>query len=533
MKPGNSSSKRAASWARISGGPKQEASLSSQTHRNKEKLQSEGYAVTHVFEVTWSSTTLSSCLDFQQLLTLIKTRAIDAVAVYDRDRLQCSPDDPGLDRLMFLSLCRVAGVKIIVCAGPPFIDAPEGKILELILSIVKEGQVTRARQGSRDGLHDRVTLRHLPVTYRAVYGFDWDKEGNRLLPNAQCLNVKLIFDLVLNQGWSYQPVMDELKRRGILSPTGQPEWNKSTLSGILHNPTYAGRFYALKSRVVEPSQPKKSSRVNSSQKRLPLSEAHYMPEIEVVDPPITWEQRGRILQQLAEHQKLSQRNARADYLLRGLVVCGIHRGKQGEPRRYYGRPHQGSFAYICPASTRLDKCFRPFIRGPELDEAAKFFVKMLFIGEADDIVASNAARRRSIEDLDRELRELDTKYQKKTQQLTRAYRDLVDGKIDEDMYDVFKASLFVERNGIAARQKELLAEKAEVGREKAAVESLQMLAMKYSLRVLSTELGNAEWRDIFTTLNFHIRVEAEDPVFEVGVPLSTNVPIALGNPEPG
>jgi hypothetical protein len=43
------------------------------------------------------------------------------------------------------------------------------------------------------------------------------------------------------------------------------------------------------------------------------------------------------------------------------------------------------------------------------------------------------------------------------------------------------------------------------------VDALEMLAMKYNLRVLSAELSNAEWRDIFTTLNFHIRVEAEDP----------------------
>ncbi|GAI85309.1 unnamed protein product [marine sediment metagenome] len=179
---------------------------------------------------------------------------------------------------------------------------------------------------------------------------------------------------------------------------------------------------------------------------------------------------------------------------------------------------------------------------------AKFFVKLMFIGKAEDIVTSNAARRRSIEDLDRELRELDTKYQKKTRDLARAYRDLSD---DADTYDLVKASLVVERNGIVTQQRELLDEKNQIGREKAAAESLRELAMKYSLRVLSTELSNAEWRDIFTTLNFHIRVEAEDPgpsedgcrghhlnmpgvICEIGVPLTAlrNVVIASVTPEP-
>ena len=528
-------------WARVSTDSQAETSLPSQVSRCRERLEP-SCVITHIFEDDWSSLDLFASPKFQQLRSLIKSRDIDVIAVLDRDRLEAQ----GLQRLIFLSECKEAGVELAICQGPPIIDAPEGQIVELALAIGKERQVLRARQGSRDGLHDRAVKYHKPVTYRPIYGYDWDKRNNRLLPNAQYPNVKLIFDLVLNRGWGYQPVIDELKKRGILSPTGMAEWNKQALSGILHNPTYAGRFYALKVRACEPThRPKKSSRVNSSQKRLPLSEAHYMPEIEVVDPPIAWEQRERILQQLAEHQKLSQRNAQNDYLLRGRIFCGTHRGKQGEARRYHGRPHQGSFAYVCPASTRVDKCFRPFIRGPELDDAAKFFIQMLFIGKADDIVASSA-HRRPIEDLDRELRELDRKYQKKTQELARAYRDLSD---DADTYDLVKASLVVERNGIVTQQKELLDEKNQIGREKAAAESLRELAMKYSLRVLSTELSNAEWRDLFVALNLRISVEAEAPgssdgrrghylnmpgvVFEVGVPLTAlqNVSIASVTPE--
>ena len=454
--------------------------------------------------------------------------------------------------------------------APPLDDSRVGKVFETFQSFVKEEQVERARQGSRDGLHDRVTLRGLPITYRELYGYTWDKPTRlvpnsdhhnlKLVPNADHPNLKLVFDLVLNQGCGYQKVIDELRRRDILSPSGMPLWNKQTLSGILHNPTYAGRFYALKARACEPTErPKKSKRVNSSQRRLQLEDAHYLPNIEVVDPPISWADRERIDVQLAGHQRLSQRHAKFDYLLRGLIVCGVHRGKQGELRRFHGRPHRGSFAYVCPASTPADKCSRPFLRGPELDAAVKLFVKMLFSCKADDIVARNVARRRSMEDLDRELQDLDAKYQRKTAQLATMEWRLLDGKVDQDTCDLVKVRLLVERKGIVSRQNELLGEKAEVGRGEAARESLRELSMKYSLRVLDTELSTTEWRELFVALTLSIRVEAEDPglsygrrgyrplllsygrsgyllgmpvIFEVGLPLSALPSLSFASADP-
>ncbi len=317
--------KRAAIWARVSTSSQAETSLPSQVYRCKEKLEYVGYVVTHVFEDDWSSLDLFASPKFQQLINLIRDKEIEALGIFDRDRLEAK----GLQRLLFLSECQDAGVELVICQGPPIIDGPEGQIVELALAIGKERQVLRARQGSRDGLHDRAVKYGKPVTYRPIYGYDWDKENNRLVPNAQYPNLKLIFDMMI-AGSTYFPVLQELKKRGILSPSGQLEWNKTTLSGILHNPAYAGRFHALKTHACEPSQrPKKSKRVNSSQKRLKLEESYYLANIEVVNPPIDWEQRARIIEQLAQHQKLSQRNANRDYLLRGLIICGTHQGKKG------------------------------------------------------------------------------------------------------------------------------------------------------------------------------------------------------------
>jgi len=395
--------------------------------------------------------------------------------------------------------------------------------------------------------------RGLPVTYRRLYGYDWDKQSNRLTPNQDYPNLKLIFSLVLHDGWGYKPVLQELKRRGILSPSGMPEWNKQTLSSILHNPVYAGRFYALKVQSCEPTQrPKKSKRVNSSQKRLKLEDAHYMPSVQVVDPPITWEQRGRIFAQLAEHQKLSQRNAKNDYLLRGEILCGTHYGKQGEPRRYHGQPHNGSWRYVCP----VGGCNRPFIRGPEIERLVKFYVKLLFVSQPNDSYSlfDDTHRRKTIEQVTRELRECEAKHQKRIHLQARLEHRFLEDEVDIDVYQDLKDSYEVERDGIRRRMDELLDQLNQLGREHEAAESLEEMALKYQLKLLADgdRLTNEEWRSLFTALNLRLRVEdnangpfsdMRDMVVEVGVPLrgikfptpksGTSVNIVSDNPEPG
>jgi len=61
-----------------------------------------------------------------------------------------------------------------------------------------------------------------------------------------------------------------------------------------------------------------------------------LPEVEIVNPPITWEQFLRIQQRVKANQQLAQRNAKHDYMLRGFICCGKHEGKKGEPRIYFG-----------------------------------------------------------------------------------------------------------------------------------------------------------------------------------------------------
>ena len=492
--------RQAAIWARVSGPSQAEASLPSQVSRCKDKAEAEGYAVTHVFQVEWTSLDLYSCREFQKLCYLIRNREIQGLAILDRDRLTAK----GLQRLIFLSELNEAGVVLLICQGPEIVEGPEGMIVELALAIGKERQVLRAKQGSKDGLHDRATKRLLPVTYHKLYGYRWDRPSNRLVPDDNWPNLKLIFDMLRN-GASYTPIMGELKKRGILSPSGMIAWNKTTLSGIVHNPAYAGRYFALRKTAVEPKKRRSNSYGLSSVRRLPLDQALHMPNIEVVNPPITWEERGSILQQLADHQRLSRRNAQRNYMLQGMVFCDTHRGQNGRPRTYHGRPYHGGWCYVCP----VGGCRIPLLPGPEIEKMVMVAIGTILHCQRDELYKhfQTHDQEASRAEIDAELQRLDRQYNQNVDREVLLEDRFLAGEVLPQAHRRLKEKLANERRwiqGEKARRVEML---AQGGREEAAVETLEQIRTRYGL--FNKALTHDQWREIFQRLRVEVTVTSE------------------------
>ena len=493
--------KPAAIWARVSTSSQMETSLPSQVSRCKEKVAKAGYAVSHTFQVDWTSLDLYSCREFQQLCSLIRNSEIQALVVLDRDRLEAK----GLQRLTFLSELKEAGVELILCQGPPIIDGPEGQIIELVLAVGKERQVLRARQGSKDGLHDRATKRRLPITYHKLYGYQWDKANNKLIPDDNWPNVKLIFDMLLD-GASYWPIIQELKKRGILSPSGMDEWNKTVLSAIAHNPTYAGRYFALKKVAVEPKKRRTNSYGNSSVKLLPLDQALHMPHIEIIKPPITWEQRESILQQLVDHQRLSRRNAKRDYLLRGMVFCETHKGKNGKPRTYHGQPHHDSWRYVCP----VGGCRMPFMHGPDIEHMVLTAVSSILSLQPDELYqhlqTKNQEESRTA--IHAEIDKLDRQFSRSLDREVRLEERFLAGEVILQVHRRLKEKLANERQWIQEEKARNLDKLTQLGKEEAAVQTIEQLRGRYGL--FNKELTYGQWKEILAKLNVKAMVHSEE-----------------------
>lgn len=498
-------------WARIS--TPEQASLESQIERARAKLESAGYIVLpeRILATDWTSLDLFSCPEFQRLRGWIQCKEIQGLGILDRDRLEAD----GLQRLEFLADCRDAGIELLICQGPPILDEEEGLLVELALTIGKKRSVLRAKQGSKDGLHDRAVKDRLPTSHHKVFGYEWDsktpeelKLSRRLVPDENSPTLKLIFDMAL-EGKTYDPIIKELKKRAILSPDGMDKWVKATISSILHNPVYAGRYYALKKEAVQPVTRKGVTYGNSSCRKLPLEQAEYLPEIEVVNPPITWEQRGQILHQLEVHQKLAKRNGRADYLLRGFIFCGTHRGKKGEPRRYHGQPHYDSWRYVCP----VGGCAYPFLKGPELEELVKLYTDMVINCQPDEFY-ERISNQQNRDDLEQSLKDELHSLERQDNTITNGETQLL---LDKDIYkkdiseEAFRRALSMlqaKRQWIGERTQTINEQLAQLDRQAEAVASLEQIQAKVRGRI--DKLSKAEWRELFMALNLEIHIRTVD-----------------------
>lgn len=486
--------KLAAIWARVS--TPDQMSLPDQIARCRARLEDAGYTVLHTFATDWGSMDLFSCPEFLRLRALMGNREVAAVATLDRDRLEAQ----GLQRLVFLSECRQSDVQLILAQGPPLLDEPEGQLVELALAIGKERSVLRARQGSRDGLRDRAVRRGLPTSYHKLYGYAPQRTLNRYVPDTDWPNLKLIFSMLLD-GLTYTPIIRELETRGVPSPAGQAEWSKTAISTIAHNPAYAGRYYALKKRAVVPKQRRGHTYGSSSAVKVPLEDAHYLPDVEIVNPPITWGQRGQILGHLAKHQKLAQRNAKRDYLLRGFIECEQHQGKNGLPRKYHGIPKRGTYHYCCPVGSHR------YLKGPDLENRVKQEIRNLFETEEDEMY-ERLSRGRNQQALHEDLRRELTAQEKRQTNLLHSEAVLeerfIADEVSEDVYPLLKAKYRAQRRGAQARRDELLIQLGQLGHVKDAVRALSELRERFLGRL--DELADAEWRELLTTLNARIAV---------------------------
>jgi DNA invertase Pin-like site-specific DNA recombinase len=538
----------AAIYGRVSTDTQENEGSSLDTQRASCLQYCEGhhYTVTHQFIETWTGLSLERP-QLDALRQLVRNEDISVVVVHSLDRLSRDPTH-GVILTQELEKHHV-----VLEAVTEDVDNSElGKLINYIKGYAAKLEAEKIRERTQRGIKSRVFGDRLPVTFRAPLGYSWDKTGDhpKLRPNDDYETVKLILNLAI-EGHSYDYIIAELKRRVTPSPGGLDEWNKHSISAIIHNPVYCGKFYAFKSEVATPKKRNGSSYGKSSVKRLSPDQWHYIPEIVVERPPITSEQREFLLNQLQKRIKLSSRNANRNYLLRGLVNCETHRGKGGEPRRYHGIPKHGSYYYACP----IGGCAAPYIDGPSLDFLVTYSLYMqlitcndedfegLFSGEVDGIMSKNPERpiHLELQRLEHELGEILRKQAKlEDERLAGRY----DGD-DAGIYANLAEQYAERREKIKARQNELLQQLAALEHKELAIKSLKDIrekfvdglhtylmayapkesasyfGYKYLPNVPTDTMQRAFeiWRDIFQLLDFSVHIYAPDAEGSEAVPI--------------
>jgi len=494
--------KIAAIWTRVSDPKQEEPSLDRQVANVRTWLEEQGWKVPDdkVIKVVWTSKKILNCPQMQMLLKWVKTGEVKAVGMTHLDRLSGRPGHMS----QIFETFKEANCQLLA-KETPLPTGLMGELVALIITLGKAMQVDKADNGAKDGLLDRVKRKRLPTSKHRLYGYKWATES-QLGPDPEYPEryetLKVIFDLAL-RGATYHGIQRELKRQVMTSFTGNPVWDRSSIAAIVNNPVYAGRYYALRHEACEPKIRRVVQEGNTSIRHIPLEQATYLPEVKVIDPPITWEQYLHLQDRRRKNKEFAQRNARHNYLLRGLILCETHRGKRGEPSKYYGEPQNKSYKYTCP----VGGCAHPHFNGPQLENRVKQLARSLLSLEPNDFyerIVNNENKKGLQDSLKYELKSLDIKHNRNINAETELEHRNLMGNEHPEVYRRLKVKYEAERNWIEERIQAINEEMAQLNREAEAIVSLQQIKDRFYRRL--DELTEVEWRELFIALNLRIHV---------------------------
>ena len=483
------SEKVAAIWARVSTEDRQEPSLDSQVFDIKSWLESQGWTVPpeRIITVHWTSKNILACPDMVKLLSWVRSHQVGAVGLLHLDRFACRMGQMG----QILDVFREGKVEMLA-KNSPIQGGLLGEAMAMVITISKAFQVERADEGSKDGLIKRATLRGLPTTGQAPYGYKWDKTCTRLLATTNWENRKLIINSFL-EGQSLNGIKRELHQRAIKSPKGLEWWPEPTIWGILIDSVNHGEYRALRRESVEPKERRvltsgQPSYGKSSSRRLTGT---VLPNIIIENPIITREEQGLILHRLEQNKRNASRNSKHDFLLKGMVYYEL------DGKRYYARyVHENTWAYEYPfnGDLRINHP-RPYLNGRRIEAAAEAEARRL-LGD-EDVLGNELDRgesiiKQSISNLESERHDLERRKNANTNAETQLLLDKnrYGNNISNEAFERALTRLMAERTLISERVKEV-----EVDLQKLEAKSTSLSGLK-QLRVdLQNKLDSKEFAD--------------------------------------
>ncbi len=260
---------------------------------------------------------------YRRLLEAIRERRIDAVVVWNLDRLHRHPRE--LEE--FFEVCSTAGVRQLASvSGDVDLSTGEGQFYARI-----QGAVARKES---DDKSRRAKRKHLEIAQagRLAGGgraFGYDAAGK--IVSAEAAIIREMVERLLG-GESLRTLVRDLVARQVPTVRGHP-WCMHTLRGILMRPALAG-FRTLRGEVVAEG---------------------------VWEPILSVEASAKVRALLSDPARRLTRTARR-YPLKGFLVCGVCGVK------LISRPNHGQRTYLCGSGPGLTGCGRVAIRAEPLED---------------------------------------------------------------------------------------------------------------------------------------------------------------------
>ena len=259
--------------------------------------------------------------EFQRMVKAIEAGMIEAVTVWDVDRLTRSPRE--LEDI--IDLADRKGLSLASVGGEIDLGTPQGRMTARIKGTVARHEVEQSGRRVRRKLEE-LALAGKPVG-KVAFGFkrvqDVDERGRRIgvrdeIDEAKAVIVREMAQRVL-AGESITSIARDLNSRNV--STAEPgTWHTSSISRLLVRPSLAGL---------------------RSHNGVIVSEN---PELAIISK----ETHERLVALISDPSRRSNKGGpRFRYLLSGIAECGKCGGKVRRANRTYGTAQKRPSAYIC------------------------------------------------------------------------------------------------------------------------------------------------------------------------------------------
>lgn len=173
-----------------------------------------------------------------------------------------------------------------------------------ILANARRGRIAKAKKGE------------IP-NFRRLYGYHYNKQLKTVDINMEEKSTYLkMVDMLLQQKMSCNQIAQTLSQKGIEGPNGSI-WYQSTVTRILRNESYTGRYYYGKTKVVQK---------NGKKEQIPRPKEEWiLIEIPRIIDDMTYDR----IQQAIDQFRTKQGRKSNDYLLSRIVICGRCHGAVG------------------------------------------------------------------------------------------------------------------------------------------------------------------------------------------------------------
>jgi len=494
--------KRAAIYARVSTEDQGRGySLPTQLEACRRYAQERGFVIVGEFAEEFSGATLDRP-QLDRLRDLIATDNIDAVIVYDLDRLSRK----AVYQMLIEEEFGRAGVTIHYVLGD-YQDNPEGQLQKQIKAAISEYERAkiqeRAKRGKKGKAQSGFVLLSIPP-----YGYRYVSEphrGHLEIVEDEARVVRLIYTWYVEEGLSTRKIAEKLTKLAIptrddkggrgLKKRKRGVWSPASIYRILTSETYCGVWHFGKSRC-------------EGNKREPKPKDQW---VAVRVPAIVSRELWEAAQERRQlNKRWARRNAKHHYLLRGLLRCG-HCG-----RNYYATSKNGRyFYYVCAgrylSPPGVEACKSPRLRCDRADEAVWQCIEELLLNPRA-LIAGLRERQAEAEKTLAPLRERLTLVEQAIEDTEKQLAKLLDLYLADELP---RALLSEKRKELARRKRELEKERASLQArlEQAAISEDQIAAIDKFCAKVREGLNHCQFEDkrrILEMLNVQGIVKGQD-----------------------